>query len=112
MEELLSDCGGGEQVVDAVLPTDPVEQDLDVPTGEPPGEHLAVVGEDLLGDPVQARGVGEVGAHGPGRGPEHDAGAHHVPGVVVQAGEDLSSSNMPGVSRIRRSQRHPSGEAV
>jgi hypothetical protein len=32
----------GEQMLDAVLPADPVEQDLDRAAGEPAGEHLSV----------------------------------------------------------------------
>jgi hypothetical protein len=78
-------------VIDPVLPADPVEQHLDVTRGEPAGEHLAVVGEDLLGDTVAPERVGEVPAHRPARGSDHHAGAHDEAGVVIQAGEDLAA---------------------
>ena len=45
----------GEQVPDAVLPTDPIEEHLTVPATEPAGEHLAVVGQDLLRGPHGVR---------------------------------------------------------
>ena len=50
-------------MVDPVLPAIPIEQDLDVFDPEPTGEHLPVVGQDLLGHAVAAHGLGEVGAH-------------------------------------------------
>ena len=49
---VVGDRGCGEQVLDPVLPADPVEEHLDRRVVEPAGEHLAVVGQDLLGDPV------------------------------------------------------------
>jgi hypothetical protein len=39
-------------VADAVLPADSVEQHLYGLRPEAAGEHLAVVGQDLVGDPV------------------------------------------------------------
>ena len=42
---------GGEQMVDSVLPADPVEQHLGVLGAEAAGEDLAVVRQDLLGTP-------------------------------------------------------------
>ena len=65
--------GSGQQMVDPVLPADPIEQDLDVFDPEPTGEHLSVIGQDLLGYPVAAHGLGEVGAHRAAGGPEHDS---------------------------------------
>ncbi len=45
-------CRGGQAVGDAVLPTDLVEEHLGGLEAEPVGEDLAIVGEDLFGDPV------------------------------------------------------------
>jgi hypothetical protein len=42
----------GEKVVDAVLPADAVEEDLDWRPGELPGEYFAVVSQHLLGTSV------------------------------------------------------------
>ncbi len=81
--------GRRQQVVDAVLPADPVEQDLGVGAPEPAGEHLAVIGQDLLRHAVAAHRLGEVRAHGPARCPQHQPGADHEPGVVIDPGEDL-----------------------
>src|SRR5207302_4264394 len=64
--------GRSKQVIDAVLAADPIEQHLDVLVCEPPGEDLAVVGEDHLRDAVAAHGLGEVGAHSPACGTRHD----------------------------------------
>ena len=44
--------GLGQPVGDPVLPADPVEQHLHRRLVEPAGEHLPVVGQDLLGHPV------------------------------------------------------------
>ena len=41
----------GQQMLDAVLPADPVEQHLHRRVAEPAGEHLAVIGQDLLAAP-------------------------------------------------------------
>ena len=74
--------GRGEQVLDAVLPTDPVEQHLHRRVVEPAGEHLAVVGQDLLG---HARGRIATPARrtpaGCARG--HQPRADTEPGVVI-----------------------------
>ena len=78
-------AGSREQVIDAVLAADPVEQHLGVFGPEPTREDLAVVGEDLLGDAVTAHRGGEVPAHSPAGRANHHAGAHHEPGVVVEA---------------------------
>jgi hypothetical protein len=74
---LLVVVGRREEVVDAVLPADSVEQHLGVFRSEPAREHLAVVGEELGGNAVPAHGVGEVRAHRSARGPLHEAGADH-----------------------------------
>ncbi len=77
---------GGEQVADAVVGTDPVKGHWTRAFTEASGEDLAVVGEDLAGDPMGAQGAGQGVAHGAGRGPGHQPGAHAEPGVVVDAG--------------------------
>ncbi len=82
--------GCGEQVIDAVLTADPVEQDLDVLVPEAAGEHLAVVGQHLLRDTVDAERLGEVPTHGPARRSEHHACADNESGVVVDPGEHLA----------------------
>jgi len=82
--------GGGEQVVDAVLAADPVEQHLGVLGAKPPGEDLAVIGQHLLGDAVGAHRLGEVGADRPAGRSHHHPRADHEPGVVVDAGQDLA----------------------
>jgi hypothetical protein len=69
---------------------DLVEEHLGGFQAEPVGEDLAVVGQDLLGHPVAFQRSPEVAAHGPGRGPDHDAGADAEPGVVVHPGQDLA----------------------
>ena len=45
----------GQQMFDAVLPADPVKQRLHRRPVEPAGEHLAVVGQDLLRAPIAAQ---------------------------------------------------------
>ncbi len=42
----------GQDVVDSVLATDAVEEHLDRRLGEPPGEDLSVVGQDLGRHPI------------------------------------------------------------
>jgi hypothetical protein len=46
----------GEPVGDPVLSQDALEQDLTADAAEPTGEALAVVSEDLVGDPVASQG--------------------------------------------------------
>jgi len=48
--------GGGGAMRDAVLAADPVEQHLDRLGAEPPGEALAVVGQDLIADALGSVG--------------------------------------------------------
>jgi hypothetical protein len=45
----------GVAVTDPVLAQDPIEQDLDRMGPEPTREALAVVGQDLIGDPVASK---------------------------------------------------------
>ena len=77
-------------MIDPVLAADPIEQHLGVLQAEPAGEDLAVVGEDLLGNPVGAHRGREVGAHGTARGPGHDPGTHDEPRMVIDPGEHLA----------------------
>src|SRR5438132_12476103 len=74
---------------DAVLPADPVEQDLDGLGTEPPGEDLAVIGEDLIRDPVALQGGGEDAAHRLGGRPGHEAARDAEAAVIIHAGDDL-----------------------
>jgi hypothetical protein len=76
-------------LVDPVLPADPVEQDLRVPQPKPTGEDLAVVSQDLLGHAVAIHRGREVRAHGPAGRPQHQPGADHEAGVVVDPGQDF-----------------------
>src|SRR6266702_2858276 len=81
----------GEPVSDPVLPADPVKQHLHRHAGlvEPAGEHLAVVGQHLLGHPVDAHRVHERLADWAGGGPHHRLGDHAEPGMVIDPGDDL-----------------------
>jgi hypothetical protein len=81
----------GEPVGDAVLPADLVEQHLhrDARLVEPAGEHLAVVGQHLLGHPVGAHRLHERQAHRAGGGPHDRLGEHAEPGMVIDPGHDL-----------------------
>ena len=56
---------------------------------EPSGEHLAVVGQDLIGDPPAAEGGGEDLADRFRDRPAHEPCRHAEPAVVVDPGEDL-----------------------
>jgi len=78
-------------VADAVLPTDPVEQDLTATWSEAPGEDLSVVAQDLGGNAVGAHGQGQCVTRWPGRGPRDDEGGDAEPGVVVDAVTILAS---------------------
>ena len=81
----------GEPVGDAVLPADLVEQHLHRHAGlvEPAGEHLAVVGQDFLGDPVGAHRIHERQAHRPGSSPHDRLGEDAEPGMIIDPGHDL-----------------------
>ena len=75
---------------DAVLPADPLEQHLGrAGLDEPAGEHGAVIGEYLLGHPVDGHRLHESPADRPGGGPPHRGGDDAVPGMVIDPGHDL-----------------------
>ena len=48
--------GGGEEVADAAVQTDAIEGHVGGLAAEPAGEDLAIVGEDLLRDAIDAQG--------------------------------------------------------
>jgi hypothetical protein len=74
---------------DAVLAADAVEQDLGRVRAEPAGEHLAVVGQHLVWEPVALQGgdkdLADAAGIGPLDQPSHDA----EPGMVIDAGQKL-----------------------
>jgi hypothetical protein len=81
----------GQPGGDAVLPADPLEEHLGRQRlGEPPGELLAVVGEHLRGHAVAGHRVGERLAHRTGGRLRHHRRDHHVPGVVIDARDQLA----------------------
>src|SRR5512133_816632 len=59
---------------------------------EPPGEALAVVGQDLVGDPVAGERGSEHLGHRLGRGPPDQAGSDAEATVIVDPGDDLELS--------------------
>ncbi len=59
--------GRGQEVADPVVETDAVEEHVGGLATETPGEDLAVVGQDLLGDPVGVESFEECVADRPGR---------------------------------------------
>ncbi len=73
----------------AVLPADPVEEHLPFARSEAGGEHLAVVGEDLVGDAVAAHGQRQSFTDRAGRGPRHKERGDAEAGVVVESGDHL-----------------------
>ena len=54
-----------------------------------PGEHLAVVGEDLIRDPVAGKGIGEDLTDRLGGRSTHEPCGHAEPGVIIDPGHDL-----------------------
>jgi hypothetical protein len=76
-------------VGDAVLPADPVEEHLDRLRAEAAGEDLAVVGEDLVRDPVTVQRLGQDRADGLGGRPPDQAGSDAEPAVIIHARDDL-----------------------
>ncbi len=68
-------AGRGEQVADAVLRADPVEEHRPRAVAEAAGEHLAVVGEDLVRHAMASAALGQGVAHRAGRGPGHHPSA-------------------------------------
>src|SRR2546423_5222195 len=79
----------GEDVIDAVLAADAVEEDLDRRLGKAAGEDLAVVGQDLCRYAVFAQGRTEAVAHRLGTLREHEPSRDAEPGVVVDASQSL-----------------------
>src|SRR5256885_16402950 len=76
-------------MVDTVLPADAVEQYVHRRLRIFPGEHLAIVGEDLLGHAMRSHGGHEPMADELGSLPRHQPRRHADPGVVVDAGQRL-----------------------
>ena len=79
----------GQQVLDAVLPADPIEQHLTGAGPEPAGEHLAVVGQDLGRHTMRAHRQRQRLTRRPGRRPGHDQRRDAEPRVVIDPGHDL-----------------------
>jgi hypothetical protein len=76
-----------EDVADPVVMTDPVEEHHRGLGRTLAGEDLAVVGEDLLGDPVAAQGLDQRITDGLGRRSHHELGADAEPRVIVDPGD-------------------------
>ena len=79
----------GQQVLDAVLPADPVEEHLTGPWPEPAGEHLPVIGEDRVGDTVAAHRQRQRVTGRPSRRPRDHERGDAEPRVVIDTGDDL-----------------------
>ena len=92
--------GLGEQVLDPVLPADPVEEHLDRRPVEPAGEHLPVVGQDLPGHPVGPQRQRQALAHPAARSPGASGARDAEPGVVIDPGQRLRAG--PSPARTRR----------
>ena len=67
------------------LPADAVKKHLALARAQPPGEHLAVVGEDLIGDAIAAKRLCQSLAYRPGGGSGNEPGRDTGAGVVVSA---------------------------
>jgi hypothetical protein len=74
---------------DALLAADAVEQHLGRMRAQAAGEHLAVVSEDLVRDPIPLQGGGKDLADAAGIRPLHQPGHDAEPGMVIDAGHDL-----------------------
>jgi hypothetical protein len=74
---------------DPVLPADPIKQHLALRRPEPAGEHLPIVGQDLIRDPMGAHRFGQSVTHRPRRRSSHHLGRHTEPGVIVDPGHHL-----------------------
>ena len=101
----------GEQMLDAVLPADPVEEHLHRRVVEPAGEDLAVVGQDLLRAPHGcATPAASPSQTGLGALPGHQPRRHAEPGVVIDPGQRLrrASRRRAGTRRPRPSATAPS----
>ena len=80
--------GLGEQVADALLLADAVEEhDRRMGPREPAGEHSPVVGEQLVRHPMPGQRSAERRAHRARIGSLHDAGTRAESRMVVDAGE-------------------------
>ncbi|HEU4397321.1 MAG TPA: hypothetical protein VFU54_05720 [Actinomycetota bacterium] len=79
----------GEPVGDPLFAADAVEQHLGRVGAEPAGEHLAVIGQQLLRAAVAVQGGGEDAAHAAGVGPLDQPGHDAESGVVVDSGYRL-----------------------
>jgi hypothetical protein len=99
----------GEPVGDPVLPTDPVEEDLDRRTVEPTGEDLPVVGQDLLRHPVGPHRQRQP-VRDPLRGlPHHQKRRDTEPGMVIDPGQRLGPatiSEQEATNRVQLPQLH------
>ena len=93
--------GLGQQMLDAVLTADPVEQRFHRRLVEPAGEHLSVIGQDLLRAAVGAQRCRQSCAHPAGGLPFHQPGAHTEPGVIIHPGQRLG----PGCHQPARTRR-------
>gem|GEM_PF-5621124 len=78
----------GEDVLDPVLATDPVEQHLPSARAEPAGEHLAVIGQHLLRDTEGAHRLCQRLAHRTRCRPLDHMRGDHEPGMVIDTGHD------------------------
>jgi hypothetical protein len=76
---------------DPVVRADSVEQHRTRAEPEPDGEHLPVIGEDLFRTAIPPQRLAQRLTHRPGRRPRHRLRRHHIPGMVVQAGDHLTS---------------------
>ena len=81
--------GGREQVAHVVLAADAVEEHEAGSGAEAAGEHLAVVGEDLLGGAVAREGLEERLADRPRGGAPDEPGRDAEARVVVDAADEL-----------------------
>jgi hypothetical protein len=86
---VVGEYGGGQPMLDAVLPADPVEEHLHILDPEPASEHLAVIGEHFMRHPMSAHRRGERLTHRPRRRPRHQRGADTKPRVIIDPGQRL-----------------------
>ena len=102
--------GLGQQVLDAVLPADPVEEHLHRRPVEPAGEHLAVVGQDLLRAPRRSASPPPAPHRPAARTPAASERADTEPGVVIDPGQRLGPASRPpaGTRRPRPAATAPS----
>ncbi len=85
-------------MLDPVLPADPVEEHLHRRGEEPVGEHLAVVGQDLLRHTVDSIAPASAAHTDRVRSPAHQPRADTVPGMIIDPGHALASE-LPSASR-------------